>query len=228
MDEKSLNTRIKDLNQKHDYVKSLSDKVKEREDWELYSIDEIASKFGLDEEDAKKLIRSGLLKVHHDGNDYRIKKVSVEHNIKIIKTINTYRKRKTMSVEDVGYVLGLGRTSSYDLVNKMVFKSYLIFGKIRIDVDSFEEWYASQFRYKKITGERPGAKYRNTLPVMAYAELLGCPKSSINRLINSKRLPCILVDGKRRIDKDDFEKWFQSQSHFKKVKEIEEIECYYD
>ena len=150
------------------------------------------------------LLSSRLFKVYHAGNDFRIKKVSVEHNKKIIHSIINYRDNKTMSVQDLGHILGLGKTKS------------------------FEKWYASQFHYKKVNGERPGAKYRNTLPVLAYAEVLGCPKSSINRLINSKRLPCILVEGKRRIDKDAFERWYQSQNYFKKVKEVEEVECYYD
>ena len=230
MNKDELELRIAVLNEETDatYINILDKAVEKREEWEIYSFKRIKKIFHLDDEDAKMLLSSRLFKIYHAGNDFRIKKVSVEHNKKIIHSIVNYRDNKTMSVQDLGHILGLGKTSTYGLLNKMCFKSYVIFGKIRIDVDSFEKWYASQFHYKKVNGERPGAKYRNTLPVLAYAEVLGCPKSSINRLINSKRLPCILVEGKRRIDKEAFEKWYQSQNYFKKVKEVEEVECYYD
>lgn len=60
-------------------------------------------------------------------------------------------------------ILGLGKTATYRLINQCRFKTYLVLGKMRVDVDSFEDWYAGQFHYKKVNGERPGKKYGKTL-----------------------------------------------------------------
>ena len=38
----------------------------------------------------------------------------------------------------------------------------------------------------------------------------------------------IWVDGKRRIKRESFDKWYASQSKYTKVKEIEEVEGYVD
>lgn len=44
---------------------------------------------------------------------------------------------------------------------------------MRILVDSFEEWYAGQFHYKKVDGTKPGKKYAHTMSVYEMADLIG-------------------------------------------------------
>ena len=34
-------------------------------------------------------------------------------------------------------------------------------GKIRINIVSFEKWYANQIKYHKVTGEEPGKKLKS-------------------------------------------------------------------
>ena len=58
-------------------------------------------------------------------------------------------RKKSMSVPEMGRLLGLGKTESYYLVKKNCFKVVTIGGKMRVMVDSFEEWYAGQNHYKK-------------------------------------------------------------------------------
>ena len=58
--------------------------------------------------------------------------------------------KKSISVPEMAKMLGLGKTDSYWLVHKRYFKTVLVGGKMRILVDSFEEWYAGQFHYKKV------------------------------------------------------------------------------
>ena len=59
------------------------------------------------------------------------------------------KRKKSMSVLEMGKLLGLGRTENYYLVKKNWFKVVTIGGKMRVMVDSFEEWYAGQNHYKK-------------------------------------------------------------------------------
>ena len=58
--------------------------------------------------------------------------------------------KKSMSVPEMRYMLGLGKTASYWLVKKKYFKTIVVAGKIRVMLDSFEEWYQSQTHYKKV------------------------------------------------------------------------------
>lgn len=58
-------------------------------------------------------------------------------------------RKKSMSVPEMGRLLGLGKTESYYLVKKNWFKVVTIGGKMRVMADSFEEWYAGQNHYKK-------------------------------------------------------------------------------
>jgi len=109
-----------------------------------------------------------------------------------------------------------------------LFKKFLVFGKIRIDVDSFEEWYASQFHYEKVNGERPGKNYGKTIKPLTVAKVLGIPKSTANDLMNNGIVEFIWVDGHRHISRDSFEKWYASQDKYKKVMEIEKVENYVD
>ena len=61
------------------------------------------------------------------------------------------KQKKSMSVMEMGKLLGLKKTDSYWLVNKNLFEVVIIGGKKRVMVDSFEAWYTGQAHYKKVT-----------------------------------------------------------------------------
>ena len=66
-----------------------------------------------------------------------------------------------MTVPEMGKLLGLKKTDRYWLVHKNVFESKEIAGKIRINIASFEKWYANQIKYHKVTGEEPGKELKS-------------------------------------------------------------------
>lgn len=154
------------------------EKLQEEAQWQAYSVKEISRLFSISEEEALKLMNCGLFKTYRVGNEYRASKKSVEENKKIVKAVLTYQDKKTMSVPDVMRILGLGKTATYRLINQCRFKTYLVLGKMRVDVDSFEDWYAGQFHYEKVNGERPGKKYGKTLSPLTVAKVLGIPRST--------------------------------------------------
>ena len=49
------------------------------------------------------------------------------------------RKRTSMSVPEMGRMLGLGKTESYWLIKKNYFKTILVGNTMRVMIDSFEE-----------------------------------------------------------------------------------------
>lgn len=206
------------------FAKSNADDV----EWESYSMAKIQKLLSVTAEETLKLIKSGLFKTYRAGNEYRASKKSVQENRKIIKAMLTYQNNKTMTVPDVMRILGLGKTATYRLINQCRFKTYLVFGKMRVDVDSFEKWYAGQFHYKKVNGERPGKKYGKTISPLTVAKVLGIPRSTANDLMNDGIVEFIWVENKRRIIQESFDKWYSSQSKYTKIMEIEEVENYVD
>ncbi len=98
-------------------------------------------------------------------------------------------------------------------------KSYLVFGEVRIDVESFEEWYAQQFHFKKVNGEKPGLKYGDTMDTVDIARILGIGKTTAYDLLKRGDIDYIVVKGKRRVLTESFEKWYSSQNKYKKSKE---------
>lgn len=117
--------------------------------WEAYSVKEISKLLSVTEEEALKLMNCGIFKTYRVGNEYRASKKSVEENKKVVKAVLTYQDKKTMSVPDVMRILGLGKAATYRLINQCRFKTCLVMGKMRVDVDSFEDWYSGQFHYEK-------------------------------------------------------------------------------
>lgn len=198
------------------------------DEWNLISSDEIGKLLGLNEEETKRVMNCGLFKLYRVGNEYRASEKSIKESQKIIHAITSYREKTTMSVPDLRRILGLGKTATYRLVNKCYFKTYIVFGVMRVDVKSFEEWYEGQFHYKKVNGERPGKKYGNTIGPSTVAKVLGIPRGTANDLMNNGLVEYIKVDGYRRIVRESFDAWYENQSKYKKVMEIEEVEGFVD
>ena len=196
--------------------------------WNLISSAEIGRLLGLNEDETKRVMNCGLFKLYRVGNEYRASEKSVKESQKIIHAITSYREKTTMSVPDLRRILGLGKTATYRLVNQCYFKTYIVFGVMRVDVKSSEEWYEGQFHYKKVNGERPGKKYGNTIGPSTVARVLGIPRGTANDLMNNGLVEYIKVDGYRRIIRESFDAWYENQIKYKKVMEIEEVEGFVD
>ena len=62
-------------------------------------------------------------------------------------------ERKSMSVPEMGRMLGLSKTESYWLVKKNYFTTIIVGKRMRVMLDSFESWYVGQNHYKKVNQE---------------------------------------------------------------------------
>ena len=65
------------------------------------------------------------------------------------------RVKTSMSVPEMGKMLGLGKVESYWLVKKNYFKTIQVAGRMRVMLDSFEDWYAASSTIKKWMVHRP-------------------------------------------------------------------------
>ena len=77
----------------------------------------------------------------------------------------------------------------YWLVHKNVFESKEIAGKIRINIASFEKWYANQIKYHKVTGEESGKELKSwSYSVKEVADLLGVDDYLVYELLKKNQI----------------------------------------
>lgn len=136
--------------------------------------------------------------------------------------------RRTMSVSEMRKLLGLKKTESYWLVHRKFFRTETIGGMMRIDLESFEKWYANQVKYRKVVGEEPGKELREkSYSFKEAANILGIHDCDLYDIWKNEKLEYITVDFVRRIPVDIFEKWYADQDIYCKVTHIptaEELE----
>ena len=136
--------------------------------------------------------------------------------------------RRTMSVPEMRKLLGLKKTESYWLIHRNFFRTEIIGGMMRIDLESFEKWYANQVKYKKVGGEEPGKELREkSHSFKEAANILGIHDCDLYDVWKNEKLEYITVDFVRRIPVDIFEKWYADQDVYRKVTHIptaEELE----
>ena len=129
--------------------------------------------------------------------------------------------RRTMSVPEMRKLLGLKKTESYWLIHRKFFRTETIGGMMRIDLESFEKWYANQVKYKKAGGEKPGKELREkSYSFKEAANILGIHDCDLYDIWKNKKLEYITVDFVRRIPVDIFEKWYADQDIYRKVTHI--------
>ena len=142
--------------------------------------------------------------------------------------MNADEMKRTMSVPEMRKLLGIKKTESYWLVHKNYFKTELINGTMRVDIASFEKWYANQTKHKKVTGEKPGAQLcAASYSFRDVANMLGEYDGTIYDLWNRKCLPTVTVNYRKRIPREIFDSWYENQNEYHKVDgpaTIEEIE----
>lgn len=142
--------------------------------------------------------------------------------------MNADEMKRTMSVPEMRKLLGIKKTESYWLVHKNYFKTELINGTMRVDIASFEKWYANQTKHKKVTGEKPGAQLcAASYSFRDVANMLGEYDGTIYDLWNRKGLPTVTVNYRKRIPREIFDSWYEKQNEYHKVDgpaTIEEIE----
>lgn len=134
------------------------------------------------------------------------------------------RLRNIMSVPEMCRLLGLKKTESYWLVHRNFFKTKIIDGKMRVDLDSFEKWYANQVKHKKVNGEEPGAELLKTsYSFKDAANLLGIHTSNLYEIWRDENLETITVDYVKRIPIEVFECWYENQIMYQMVDKMPTI-----
>jgi len=123
--------------------------------------------------------------------------------------------KETMSVKEMAEMLGLCKSESYYLVKKNYFKVIPYYKGLRVDIKSFEAWYKTQFRYKKVNGEEPGEKYKDkTFSAKQVMAMLNCSAAHVFELIATNQFKSYNISGYARIDIASFQEWLSKQDKY--------------
>ena len=141
--------------------------------------------------------------------------------LKEVETNSPYKRlpssaKKWMSVSEMGELLGLKKTERYWLVHKNYFETKEFAGKMRINIESFEKWYANQIKYHKVNGEEPGKELNEwSYSISDLAEMLEITDCVVYDLIKRNNIDVVIVDYWKRVPKEAFRKWYDSQSRYR-------------
>lgn len=147
--------------------------------------------------------------------------IAFEAWAKRVEEASPYKRKpsapdKWMSVTRMGQMLGLKKTDRYWLVHKNYFRTEVIHGQMRVDIKSFEKWYANQIKYKKVTGEEPGLELKErSYSVRDIAQMLSISESLVYDILKKDNVKTILVDYWKRVPKEEFWKWYENQDRYR-------------
>ena len=134
----------------------------------------------------------------------------------------TSQKKETMSVREMREILGIKKTDSYWLIKRNYFKTVIVGKKIRVDIASFEKWYANQVHHHKVNGEEPGQELmESSYSIRDIAAMLGIAEASVYDMIDREKLPVIDIQHHWRINKELFHQWYQNQDHYRTTEDRE-------
>lgn len=126
-------------------------------------------------------------------------------------------KNKWMTAPELGRLLGLKKTERYWLIHKNYFKSEELLGAIRIDIESFEKWYANQVKYHKVNGEPPGKE--RSYSVKDLSEMLDMSEWVIRDIIRQNNIETIVVDYWMRVPREAFWDWYKGQTRYRTLED---------
>ena len=130
------------------------------------------------------------------------------------------RKKKYMTVHEMGDLLGLKKTDRYWLVKKGYFKTENTPSGMRVDLESFEKWYANQDKYHKVTGEEPGLELKkHSYSAKDIAKLLDIKEWQVYEEMSRGNVPFITVNFTKRFPVEAFEDWYANQTKYRKVED---------
>lgn len=121
--------------------------------------------------------------------------------------------KNTIPVSEFRRLLALGKTESYWLLKKGQIRTIMICGKMRVCLDSFNEWYENQTHYSRVDGIPPGNKLKqNSYSVQDVAAMLNVNKDTVYERIKNHEFETFQYEHITRITRESFDKWYKSQN----------------
>lgn len=110
--------------------------------------------------------------------------------------------KKSISVPELQRMLGLKKGAAYWLIKQGHFETVIVGNKMRVMLDSFEEWIAQR------------AVLETTYSATEVAAMLGVHRNTVYNLIASGLFKTERYNDRPRIDKESFIRWYRGQKRY--------------
>lgn len=201
------------------------------------SVPEMQRMLGLGKTEAYWLIKHRDIEVVTLNGKLRIVKDSFERwyagQVKYRKINGDLPGRKltqmSYSVQELAEMLNVTDDTIYTRIHNGEFETFEADYRTRIMKDSFDRWYASQNRLRLPADREHDDELRSVSYSMPeIGRMLGIHRNTVYAILNSRnyiqQFVFVNVSGQRRVMKDSFEKWYESQTRYLKITvEPEEI-----
>lgn len=130
-----------------------------------------------------------------------------------------------VTVPDLAAELGVSDDTVYGLIRVGALKVIRGSCGMMVTRESFQEWYHSQCRFRTAEDRmREAGMRRTSLTMPEIARLLGIERAAVYQLM--KKAPpgtfdMILLEGRKRVTAESFEKWYRGQTDYHKVMDID-------
>lgn len=121
-------------------------------------------------------------------------------------------------------MLGVSDTTIYDLIKKGCFETELVDYRTRVPKQSFDQWYASQSRYRTPADREKDRKLEKaTISMPEMARLLGITRERVYGIVykHEDAFEFVIVADRKRITKKSFQAWLHSREKKQRSQPVE-------
>ena len=127
-------------------------------------------------------------------------------------------KADSYSVHDLMELLDISEYIAYTLIAKEIFDVIKVDYQMRITKESFESWYPTQDKYRLAEDRAADSEIiAQTYSMPEIGRMLGLHRNTVYSIMKSPRVEIVCVAGQKRVSISSFEKWYSSQSKYKRA-----------
>ncbi|BAK47002.1 periplasmic molybdate-binding protein [Clostridium sp. SY8519] len=131
-------------------------------------------------------------------------------------------KAYSYSVRDIAQLLSIDEASVYYLIKRDQIPTFKVETWTRIRKDDFEKWYASQNKHRTQEDREKDAQLEaETLTMPEMARELYISRKDVYNILSKKEnsgvFDIVVIADKKRITRASFERWYASQSEYRKL-----------
>lgn len=130
----------------------------------------------------------------------------------------------SLSVKEMSALLGISDDTAYTIIKRDQIETFEVDYWTRIRKDVFEKWYRGQTKYRTVEDQKRDKVLEEagyTIPEIA--RMLLVPRNTIYTLLDNPKnkgvFETFIVAEKKRVTKQSFEAWYQSQHRYRKLED---------
>lgn len=135
----------------------------------------------------------------------------------------------SLSVKEMSELLGISDDTAYTIIKRDQIETFEVDCWTRIRKDVFEKWYRGQTKYRTVEDrERDKALEETGYTIPEISRMLQVSRDAVYALLDSSKnkgvFETFIVAEKKRVTKQSFEAWYQSQRKYRKLEDLSQEE----